>query len=78
MKAPVPTRRPLLVALGFLVFVGLSVFASYLVGLRPTQAQACQKTCAALGKAGELAYNGPLSSKPRNPVYDPLSECQCK
>lgn len=70
-------RRPIAVALGFLAFIAVSLLVAYLVGLRPTQAEACQRQCASAGKAGVLVYKGPPSSK-RNPLYDPFSECECR
>jgi len=70
-------RRSVAVAIGFLAFCAVSLVVAYLVGLRPTQAQACERQCATVGKVGMLVYKGPPSSK-RNPLYEAFSECECK
>jgi hypothetical protein len=77
MKLSLVARRRLAVVLGFVVFAAVGLVAVYLVGVRPTQAQACQRQCAASGKTGELVYKGPASPK-RNPLYDIFSECECR
>jgi hypothetical protein len=77
VKPSLVARRRFAVVLGFVVFVAVVLVAVYLIGLGPTQAQACQRQCAASGKTGELVYKGPASPK-RNPLYDIFSECECR
>jgi hypothetical protein len=77
MKSSLNVRRTVAVVLGFAAFIGVSLVVSLVVGLVPTQAQACHRQCAVRGKAGVLVYKGPASPK-RNLLYDPFSVCECR
>jgi hypothetical protein len=78
MKLSRNARRAVAVVLGFSAFIGVSQLVAYLVGMVPSQAEACASQCAAQGKVGALVYKGPASPKPRNSLYDAFNECQCQ
>jgi hypothetical protein len=78
MKLSNNLRPVVIVVLGFSAFIAVSLLFVLLLGQVPTQGEACQRECAAHGKAGILAYKGPPSAKPRNRLYDPFSKCECR
>jgi hypothetical protein len=71
-----PFSRGMAVALGFSVFVGISLVAALVLGRSPSPQKACTERCAAIGKQGNLHYNGPAT--PKSTYKEAHSECQCK
>lgn len=68
--------RTVIVAIGFCAFMGVSLAAALLLGRSPSPQKACTEKCAALGKQGNLRYNGPAT--PKSTYKEAHSECQCE
>ena len=56
MKISVEAKRRWQVALGFGVFMALSLAANYFLGLLPSFEEKCQAQCRAIGKSGHMEH----------------------
>lgn len=74
MRLSLTTRQRVAVALGFGMFIAVSLAVGYLASSVPSPQQACEKRCAKVNKTGRLVYHGPATS--RDTQY--VSDCECR
>ena len=76
MKMNPGVRRTAIVAMIFVVFIGVSLLVARFTGDRPSPEQACTQKCASLNKQGHLVYRGP--DTPKSFYKEANSVCECQ
>jgi hypothetical protein len=68
--------RATAVAIGFAVFIAISLAVAFLASSASSPKQSCMTKCSAFGKQGHLVYSGPAT--PKQQYKEAHSECQCE